>query len=383
VRAAYIVNGFPLTKTPFDGGGPTAQAAVATGLGKSIGYAAAPDPGVFFASGGGLAAGALGGGVPGVLPPITGLPSPPDYPFLVRTDANTNPEQSVGQDPVRISAKSEPSKSQSQATFGTDHGGAVSTASVAQAPDGSGIATGVADLHGVTAGPVTLGHVVSTATRTIKADGTAVHSTSLEVDGAEISGTPVSFGPDGFSSLNSASSGVLKSSGIEVRFVAAQDFPESGRVIAPGIMITMPIPESPQIPGLGQFSGTATYFIGFATAEITPPGGVPTSASTGTSVTTSAASAGTSPSAVADAAGSPVAAMLNLPVQAPSATGVGVLPETTSPSTTTLLPTSAEFQPVAAELGGLDLRSSYLLGIAAAIVAAVAGLRLGRRGVGA
>jgi hypothetical protein len=165
--------------------------------------------------------------------------------------------------------------------------------------------------------------------------------------------------------------------------VAAQDFPESGRVIAPGIMITMPIPESPQIPGLGQFSGTATYFIGFATAEITPPGGVPTSASTGTSVTTSAASAGTSPSAVADAAGSPVAAMLNLPVQAPSATGVGVLPETTSPSTTTLLPTSAEFQPVAAELGGLDLRSSYLLGIAAAIVAAVAGLRLGRRGVGA
>lgn len=387
VRATYLVNGVPLTNTPFDGGGPTAQAAVDSGVGSSTGYAASPDPGAIFAAGPGLAAGVIGGGVPGVLPPLPGLPPLPEYPFLVRSDANTNPQASAGQVPVTVSAQSTPAASQSQATFGVDSsagggGGAVSTASVSYAPNGSGTATATADLQGVTAGPLTLGHVLSKVTKTRKPDGTIVPSTTLEISGASISGTPVELTPDGFADLNAALKSILEQSGMQVEFVAAQEFPESGRVIAPGLKVSMPIPQSPQIPGVGQFSGTATYFIGFATAEITPPGGIPTSGGTtaGTTPTTtdSTGSAGTLPGAsTVDSAGTPVAALLNQPAPVAS----GSLPGSALSSTTGSAIPVVAFQPVAtAEFNGKDIRSVYLLAVAAVVAAIAAGLRIVRPG---
>lgn len=399
VRATYIVNGVPLTNTPFDGGGPTAQAAVDSGVGSSTGYAASPDPGEFFAAGPGLAAGVIGGGVPGVLPPITGLPAPPEYPLLVRSDAGTNPAVSAGQDPIKVSAQSQPSASQSQATFGMASdagagGGAVSTASVSHAANGGGSASATADLQGVTVGPLTLGHVLSTVTKTLKPDGTIVPSTTLEISGARINGSPVDFSPDGFAQLNSAFKSVLEQSGIVVEFVAAQDYPSSGRVIAPGLKISMPIPQSPQIPGVGQFSGTATYFIGFATAEITPPGGIPTSAGTAGGVTpnstgsNSNGSNATGPSALnpagalpttaaVDSAGSPLGALMNVPTEA---TG-GPLPGAVLSGTSASAPVLGELQSVAAaEFNGKDVRSVYLLAVAAVVAAIAAGLRIVRPG---
>jgi hypothetical protein len=390
VRVTYLIDGVPLTKTPFDGGGPTAQAVVDSGLGSSTGYAASPDPGELFASGPGLVAGVLGGGVPGVLPPVTGLPSPPEYPFLVRSDANTNPQVAAGQAPVTVSAKSQPTASQSQATFGVDSsggggGGAVSTASVDYTPNGAGSAAATADLQGVTAGPLTLGHVLSKVSKTLKPDGTIVPSTTLEISGATISGTPVEFGPDSFSQLNGALKSVLAQSGVVVEFVAAQEFPESGRIIAPGVRISMPIPQSPQIPGVGQFSGTATYFIGFATAEITPPGGIPTSSGTAGGVTpNSTGSNSTGPSALnpagtlpttVDSAGSPLGALMNVP------TAGGPLPGAVLSGASASAPSLAGIQSVAAaEFNGKDVRSVYLLAVAAVVAAIAAGLRIVRPG---
>ena len=383
VRATYLVNGIPLTKTPFDGGGPTAQAAVDAGLNRSTGYAASPDPGEFFAAGPGLAAGAVGGGVPGVLPPISGLPSPPDYPLLVRSDTGTNPRVSAGQDPVKVSAQSTPAASHSQATFGmagdNAGGGAVSTASVSHATDGSGVATATADLRGITVGPLTLGHLISSVTKTLKADGTVVPSTTLEISGATLNGTPVDFDPKAFAPLNSTMSTLLKNSGLDVQFVAAEDYPNSGRVIAPGLKISMPIPQSPQIPGLGQFSGTATYFIGFATAEITPPGGIPTSAgATGDTTPSPMAPVGVQPNAAVRPAGTPLTAMLNQPVVSPAVpSGAATAPAVVDAPPTVL----THFEPVAApEFSGKDIRSVYLLAVAAVVAAIAAGLRIVRLG---
>jgi hypothetical protein len=399
VRVTYLVNGVPLTKTPFDGGGPTAQAVVDSGLSSSTGYAASPDPGELFASGPGLVAGVLGGGVPGVVPPITGLPSPPEYPFLVRSDASTNPQVSAGQAPVTVSAKSQPAASQSEATFGVDSagggGGAISTASVSYTPNGAGSAAATADLHGVTAGPLTLGHVLSKVTKTLKPNGTIVPSTTLEISGATISGTPVEMTPDGFTQLNGALKSALAQSGVVVEFVAAQEFPESGRIIAPGIKISMPIPQSPQIPGVGQFSGTATYFIGFATAEITPAGGIPTSAGTSggsTNITgsnttgsnsgsnsgsTSTGGAAALPATGVDAAGSPVAAVLNHP----AAGAPAPLPGVELSGAAGVSPAVTQFEPVAtSEFNGKDVRSVYLLAVAAVVAAIASGLRIVRPG---
>lgn len=392
VRVTYIVNGAPLTNTPFDGGGPSAQAALDSGLGSSTGFAASPDPGPLFASGPGLAAGAIGGGVPGVVPPLPGLPAAPEYPLLVRSDAGTNPTVSAGQDPVKVSAQSSPSESKSQATFGVDSsagggGGAISSASVSYAPNGSGSAAATADLQGVTAGPLTLGHVLSSVTKTLKPDGTVVPTTTLQVSGATISGTPVEFGPDGFTALNAALKGILEQSGVVVEFVAAQEFPESGRIIAPGLKVSMPIPQSPQIPGVGQFSGSATYFIGFATAEITPPGGVPSFAGTPggdtspTSTTpTSTTPTGTLPTgtlpatSTVDSIGTPVAAYLNQPA-------AGSLPGTVLSGAVGSAPALTSFQTVAGtEFNGKDLRSVYLLAVAAVAAAIAAGVRIVRPG---
>src|SRR5712692_9172800 len=54
VRVTVNVPGAPLTDTPIDGGGPTAQVVVDS-IGTSSGYAAFPDPGQFVLSIPGLA----------------------------------------------------------------------------------------------------------------------------------------------------------------------------------------------------------------------------------------------------------------------------------------------------------------------------------------
>jgi hypothetical protein len=68
IRFTMKSTNIPLTDTPAEGGGPTAQVVVES-AGTSQGYAAVPDPGPIVIGGPGLLAGVLAGGVPGVVPP--------------------------------------------------------------------------------------------------------------------------------------------------------------------------------------------------------------------------------------------------------------------------------------------------------------------------
>jgi hypothetical protein len=274
VRVTVTVPGAPTTDTPIDGGGPTAQVAVDS-IGTSTGYAAFPDPGQFAVSIPGLVVGVLAGGAGG-LPPIT-LPSPPNYPFYVTSDASNAPEQSAGAGPWALSASSEPRSSEAQATAGFETGLAgkaalvTSTASLGPAK-GAVVAKAVSDLQGLTVGPLTIGQVKSVATETLDSSGSPTPSTELRIVGLRIGGVPVELTPQGFVAggpttypvpLNPTLASVLKSSGITMQFVAARKFDD--RVVAPALEITFPFTMPDNV---GKFSGTATVVIGSAIAQL-------------------------------------------------------------------------------------------------------------------
>src|SRR5262245_28244533 len=81
-RFSFGAPGFVAVDTVVDGGGPVSQSVI-DGLGNSRGFAALPYPGDLAITGPGLVAG------------LTGLPSPPPYPFYVSSSHPTAPEAKV------------------------------------------------------------------------------------------------------------------------------------------------------------------------------------------------------------------------------------------------------------------------------------------------
>ena len=135
--------------------------------------------------------------------------------------------------------------------------------------------------EGLTVGPLTIGAVTSVATQTLDASGKVTPSTQLQIDGVAVNGQSFGLSPDGFGGggstvpvpLNPTLESVLKASGISVRFVAPQTYPN--RVVAPALEVTMPF-DSGEIPG-GQYKGSITLTMGFASAAMTPAPGLDTS----------------------------------------------------------------------------------------------------------
>jgi hypothetical protein len=280
VRLTVKSTNVPLTDTPAEGGGPTAQVVVES-AGTSQGYAAMPDPGPIVIGGPAIMAGVLAGGVPGVLPP-TQVPPPPGYPFFVQSDATSAPEAKFDSGPVHMNASSEHGASKASSTTGVQAEGAgnaglaTSTAEIAPA-GGAVVAKAVSRIEALIIGPLTIGAVTSEATETLDGSGKLIPSTSLRIDGMKVGEVSVGLSPEGFGAggtttpvpLNPALDSVLKASGISIRFVAAQTYPN--RVVAPALEVTMPFDSGP-IPG-GQYKGTMTLTLGFATAAMTPAGG--------------------------------------------------------------------------------------------------------------
>jgi hypothetical protein len=404
VHASIHVPSFPVTDTPVDGGGPTAQVAVDS-IGTSTGYAAFPDPGQFALSVPGLVVGLLAGGAAG-LPPIK-LPSPPGYPLFVASDAGNAPEQSVGSGPYQLSASSHDSASKASATAGfqlslTGNAALVgSTASLSRSANGGVVATAIADFQGLTVGPLTLGQVKSTATETLDSTGTVTPSTSMEITGLRVGGIPISLGPQGFIAggpsypvpINSTLATLLKPSGISMRVLMPQQFP--GRVVAPALEITMPFAMPFHIPNLGQLSGTVTLTVGSATAQmsgaVADGGGGP--ASTAGSPMTGAGS-GFTPTAASgpvSAGGGPADGSAT-----PGAAGTPASP-VGSPGVSSLSPSLASRNPNRSGNSGqggsrqasrlllaatrtLDLRNSYLILVAGAMTALAAAWLIRRMG---
>lgn len=264
------------TDTPIDGGGPTAAAAVDS-LGTSSGYAAFPDPGQAMVVIPGTVAGVVNSGAGGL--PKTQIPPPPPYPFFVQSDPSIAPEQSAGSGPYEISASSTPESSKAQARAGFDTGLvghvalATSRASVAPVRD-QVVAEAVSRLEGLSVGPLSIGEVESIARQTLDSSGRLTPHIEMKIVGFQIGGVPVAVTPDGLSAggkpyplpINPTLDGVLKSSGISVRIVSAQQLPD--RAIAPALEITFPFEMPAAAPSGGRYSGSLTMTIGSGVAQM-------------------------------------------------------------------------------------------------------------------
>ena len=286
IRVAMRVPNAPVTDTPVDGGGPSAQA-VLNSAGVSRAFAAHPHPGEAVVTGPGTVAGFTGGQV-----------NPPAYPFAVSSDHPTVPEQANEQGPYILKASSAERRSGSEARVGADSGPVV-TARASVDVDDAVVATAAAtsDVSLLVVGDARFGRVLSTATVTRAADGTLTRSSDLQVTGFTVGGTSVAIGPGGLTLPGGAVplpptdpvQKVLADAGITVTYLAAQ--PQSTGVVAPGLAITAPV----QTPDGGK--ATVTYTLGQASAavagvpvpggdvlDITAPGDVgaaPESAATG------------------------------------------------------------------------------------------------------
>jgi len=187
-RMTVTIQNAPLTNSPVDGGGPSAQAQLDSS-GTSTAFASAPYPGDTAIS---LPGTAAGFGIPGV----------PSYPFFIQSSYPLSPQGSVNQGPYHLTTKSDPQQSQGDALVGTDSNGASaamhSTASTAVADDGSVTATAKAISQALTVGALRLGSVTSTAALHLKTDGTLERTTSLDITGVSVGGVSVGFGPNGF-----------------------------------------------------------------------------------------------------------------------------------------------------------------------------------------
>jgi hypothetical protein len=326
------------------------------------------------------------------LPPIK-LPSPPNYPFYVQSDASSAPEQQVGSGPLALSAFSEQGSSKAQATTGFQTGVSgnaalvVSSASLGPASVGAVIAKATTDFQGLTVGPLTLGEVKSVATESMDSSGAVTPSTELSIAGLRIGGVPVELTPQGFVAggptypvpLNSSLASLLKSSGITMQFVAAQTFPD--RVVAPALRLTMPFAMPFRIPNVGQFSGTLTAIIGSATAQLS--GAAPAEAGTGADLGGSGPSSGTAGSASSSDLGT---SGLSAPASSgetavsPSLAGAGPAGSTAAPSLVSAGSPPKSGTRAATLAGAVDVRGLYLVILVGVMVAVGAGQLIRRLG---
>jgi len=404
LRVTMKVANAPATDTPFDAGGPVAQA-VLDSLGTRDAYAASPYPGELVVLGPGLAAG-FWGQTPfaGYAPP----PSIPPYPWFVSASAQ-QPEARNSQGLSTLEATSAEGRTHGRAVSGTASpqgsvGSAVADSEVARQAGGEVVATGTGDVQSFAAGPLKIGSVYSRAVVTRLADGTLQRESSLEVKGATIADVGVEITPKGIKTPGGEVptggdqfSQILKQAGLSVTYVNRED--TSDGVVGAGLRIT----QSFDAPRFGV--GAITYAIGQASASVggaldSPPalpvdsGTVPADGGSGPSGSPSRAGApgtsgspavsgvsGLSPADGADRQGRGAVA----PGSLNAATGFG----SASPSPGAALPTGGSApaaSPAAASPGGgvltaaqpaslpgarsFGVKGSYLVGVVAALVLA-------------
>jgi len=274
IQLRITMPGAPVTDTPIDGGGPTAQVQMDS-IGNSTGYASFPDPGGILITGPTTFTGLLAGGI-GPLPPVTFPAPPPDYPFYVQSNSASARQQSIGSGPYELSTTSDPDTSRATATSGFRTGAAGdlamvrSTATMELAPNGAVVAEATSDAVGLAVGPLVIGEVKSTAQRVLSPDGTVTTRTALEITGMRIGTLPVSYTPGGLvvgsatqkAPINDTVASLLAPSHISLVVVGEQRFPD--RAVAPAIRLDLPAPSA---SGKGQ--GTVSLILGRASVALT------------------------------------------------------------------------------------------------------------------
>jgi hypothetical protein len=188
VRMTMTVANGPGTNDPIDVPGPISHAAV-NSLGSSSAFASFPYPGD------------AGVTVPGLIPAVVpGAPSLPPYPFYAKSEHPIVPKAQQAAGAVNLSAESTQTASKAAGSAGPqgDGPGSMSSeASVAEMNE-TAVATSKAVVAAFSAGPLTLGRVVSTASVTLLADGTLQRKSGLELSGIRIGDQTVGLSSSGF-----------------------------------------------------------------------------------------------------------------------------------------------------------------------------------------
>jgi hypothetical protein len=385
-------------KTPFDGGGPTAQVAVDT-LGSSNGYAAFPDPGQDYVTLPGL----VTGSITGAGGPV--LPTPPNYPFYLQSDAGTAPDQQAGAGFYELKATSRPDSSDARARIGFatgivgNVGQATSTAMLAPEDDGSIVSMAESHVEGLVVGPIAIGEIKSTARMRSDPSGASVPTTDLQINAMRIGGVAVQVHREGIGfgepsvplPIEASLKELLGHAGMTVTLIGPRHVDNT--VTAPAIEITMPY-ETPPAGELGGHTGTLRIVVGSAAATLTAaagsggsevaidtgggapglsePAAFPPASTAAGSDTTSLVQGITEP-----APSGPLSDLVDLPVESPaSATATAPAPsastdDTTVPAASGAPPTAAASGATTQLVSALDASGSYLMAVVASAVLAL------------
>ena len=379
LNLTITVPGGPITSTPVDSGGPTAQTKL-TSFGTSEAYAAFPDPGQTVVSTPTLLQGLLSGGTSG-LPPIN-IPPPPSYPFFVDSEAGTRPSDHIGAGPYSLDATSTESAANAEAVGGLQDGISgnaalvTSKAGVAVQSDNSVVADATSDLQGLTIGPIKIGEVRSNATETASPDGTVTPSTDLEITGMQVGGLPVALSPTGLNvaglngplPLNPTLEAILANSGLTATVVRPQTYP--GEVTAPALQLTGPVNDL----GAGTGNGTFTLTIGGGEAAMQTGAGIPAISSM------PASQSGADAGSTSSSGGAPGSTADTMPSPAVSPGSASVTPAIAAAPTGRPTRLSGRALELVSNPLGFDIRSLYLVFAAAALITGVAAQLL--RGLG-
>lgn len=260
-RFTFGAPGFVAVDTFIDGGGPVASS-VLDGLGNSQSFASLPYPSDNAISGPGLIAG------------LTGLPSPPTYPFYVNSSYPTEEKAEFAGPGINLQALSAEAATEGTATSGGGGGGSAIGATNAHTTSKRDAGAIIAEAV-VTADMINIGDTLKIASGKVSAKmsrsttGDPVKASSFKLDGVSIGGQGVGFNEKGFVFAGSGAPippenplmDALRQAGIDVRYLAATS--DDSGIISPGLVIT----QKAQFPGSPVM--IFTYVLGRARANVT------------------------------------------------------------------------------------------------------------------
>ena len=260
-RFTFGAPGFVAVDTFIDGGGPVANS-ILDGLGNSQSFASLPYPSDNAISGPGLVAG------------LTGLPSPPTYPFYVNSSYPTQEKGEFAGPGINLVALSKEAATEGTATSGGGGGGSAIGATSAHTSSTKDAGSIVAEAV-VTADMINIADTLKIASGKVSAKmsrsgtGDPVKASSFKLDGVSIGGQAVGFNEKGFVFAGSGAPippdnplmEALRQGGIDVRYLAATS--DDSGIISPGLVIT----QKAQFPGSPVM--IFTYVLGRARANVT------------------------------------------------------------------------------------------------------------------
>ncbi|HEX9684067.1 MAG TPA: hypothetical protein VGA13_13365 [Acidimicrobiales bacterium] len=274
LHGTYTIPDFAAVEEVFDGSTITASALISS-FGVATGLASAPYPGETAVSLGGTLAG------------LTGVPAPPEYPLVARSDP-FSPDASVENQGYRLEAHSKDRSVRASAELGQRgdaRSGSSTLAEVLVEPDRARVvAAARSTTDGATySGVLSIGRVRAEASVIRTAGGEPVRHHDLTIDSISAGGIGLVVGPDGLDLAGQATLPVnldavlanLEASGVTITYLAPTETADG--IVSGGLAVSGPTDFS-ALPGGPTGRYTVTY--GRASAEARAGEATPTIAPT-------------------------------------------------------------------------------------------------------